>query len=106
MTITFVIPDVHAFQSGGNIYNKNLIAGLRKNGYAIEVLDLATFQQQAIAELEGYYFFDTLYFTQLASVFTKKNKRTQFWLIVHHLESLYPPKGWTCLLYTSPSPRD
>lgn len=101
MTITFVIPDVHAFQSGGNIYNKNLIAGLQKNGYSIEVLDLATFQQQAMNELKGYYFFDTLYFTQLDSVFAKKNKHTRFWLIVHHLESLYPPKGWTTTQYFS-----
>jgi len=99
--LTFVIPDVDAFQSGGNIYNKNLIIGLQKNGYAIEVLDLVAFQKRATEQLQGYYFFDTLYFSQLDSVFAKKNKQTQFWLIVHHLESLYPPKDWTTHQYFS-----
>ncbi len=118
-TITFVIPDVNAFQSGGNIYNKNLIAGLRANEQFIEVMDLATFQKQSVAQLKGHYFFDTLYFSQLASIFTKRNKvymerasitrssgstksfnvkakkKVHFWLIVHHLESLYPPKNWS-----------
>ena len=93
--ITFVIPDVNAFQSGGNIYNKNLIGGLRKNGYDSEILDFVGFKKKKIHQLEGHYFFDTLYFTHLESIFTKKNKDTQFWLIVHHLESLYPPKDWT-----------
>ena len=99
ISITFVIPDVHAFQSGGNIYNKNLIAGLRENGQVIEVMDLDGFKKLPIAQLQGHYFFDTLYFTQLAPVFAKKNKRIQLWLIVHHLESLYPPKNWTALNY-------
>ena len=127
-SITFVIPDVNAFQSGGNIYNKNLIAGLRENGAVIKVIDLAEFKKLPIYQLQGYYFFDTLYFTELASVFAKKNnisttinrmesatrtwssgstkpfeiksnKRVQFWLIVHHLESLYPPKNWTATTY-------
>ena len=93
-SITFVIPDVHAFQSGGNIYNKNLIAGLEQCGTTVKVLDLDGFRKKAIQQLQGYYFFDTLYFTQLEQIFTKKNKRASFWLIVHHLESLYPPKGW------------
>lgn len=97
--ITFVIPDVHAFQSGGNIYNKNLIAGLRENGAIIKVMDLVEFKEQLIAQLQGHYFFDTLYFTQLEQVFTRKSKQVQFWLIVHHLESLYPPKNWTALNY-------
>ncbi len=132
ISITFVIPDVHAFQSGGNIYNKNLIAGLRENGQVIEVMDLDGFKKLPIAQLQGHYFFDTLYFTQLAPVFAKKNKvystinrmesasipkaigtssgstkpfgiksnkQVHFWLIVHHLESLYPPKNWTALNY-------
>lgn len=99
ISLTFVIPDVNAFQSGGNIYNKNLITGLEQHGYAIKVMDLAQFKKQSISQLQGYYFFDTLYFTQLDQVFIKKNKQTQFWLIVHHLESLYPPKNWTAANY-------
>ena len=97
--ITFVIPDVNAFQSGGNIYNKNLIAGLQKNGYFPKIVDLVNFKKKTIQQLEGHYFFDTLYFAQLESIFTKRNKVTQFWLIVHHLESLYPPKDWTATNY-------
>jgi len=99
ISVTFIIPDVNAFQSGGNIYNKNLIAGLRKNGYVVDVLDLVAFQKQDINQQKGYYFFDTLYFAQLTQIFAKKNKQTQFWLIVHHLESLYPPKDWTTTDY-------
>lgn len=92
--ITFVIPDVNAFQSGGNIYNKNLIDGLLSIGYSIKVMDWDTFNN--VKEIgKGYYFFDTLYFAQLATFLPKKTNTAQFFLIVHHLESLYPPKNWT-----------
>ena len=93
--LTFVIPDVNAFQSGGNIYNKNLIEGLRKIGYKPIVMDLTTFLQISPSKLTGYYFFDTLYFNELAATFKGKNSTSYFYLIVHHLESLYPPEGWT-----------
>ena len=96
--ITFVIPDVTAFQSGGNIYNKNLIDGLKKNGQSIEVLDWAAFSK-VTAPLEGYYFFDTLYFRQLKKFLPQKAKNASCYLIVHHLESLYPPKDWTADAY-------
>lgn len=98
--IHFVIPDVNAFQSGGNIYNKNLIEGLLKIGYSIKVMEWEAFSM--LKELfKGYYFFDTLYFAQLASFLPKKTNNAQFFLIVHHLESLYPPKNWTSKDYFS-----
>mgnify|MGYP000353792131 CR=1 FL=1 len=38
ISIHFVIPDVNAFQSGGNIYNKHLIEGLNNLGYTPTIL--------------------------------------------------------------------
>ncbi|MEM1122514.1 MAG: glycosyltransferase family 4 protein [Bacteroidota bacterium] len=93
--ITFVIPDVNAFQSGGNIYNKHLIEGLRQNSLFPAVLSLEEFQQLNLTNLKGYYFFDTLYLSQLTELCQYPRKNSQFFLIVHHLESLYPPKGYT-----------
>jgi len=90
----FVIPDVNSFQSGGNIYNKNLIDGLLKIGYSINILDWNAFSNKQEL-LKGYYFFDTLYFIQLKKFLPRKEKHAYLFLIVHHLESLYPPKNWT-----------
>ena len=99
MDLTFVIPDVNAFQSGGNIYNKNLVLGLREINLHPSVMDLKAFQQRDAANLKGYYFFDTLYFKDLSKIFPQKNEDCHFFLIVHHLESLYPPKGWDSATY-------
>jgi len=93
--ITFIIPDVNAFQSGGNIYNKHLIEGLIQCGCTPQVLSLTAFKALNPKTLKGHYFFDTLYFTQLNNLFHLRHKNSQFFLIVHHLESLYPPKGYT-----------
>ncbi len=96
--INFVIPDVESFQSGGNIYNKNLINGLLEIGYTVKTMAWDAFSRKLDA-LEGYYFFDTLYFSKLEKLLPQKNKAIQCYLIVHHLESLYPPKGWTTKEY-------
>lgn len=97
-SVNFVIPDVKSFQSGGNIYNKNLIGGLVKIGYSIEVLDWNTYIKTKEGG-QGYYFFDTLYLIQLKEYLPRQRKNTYFFLIVHHLESLYPPKNWTSQRY-------
>lgn len=101
MDLTFVVPDVNAFQSGGNIYNKNLILGLRAMNLYPSVMDLKAFLQRDATNLQGYYFFDTLYFSELSKIFPQKKEHCQFFLIVHHLESLYPPKGWDSAAYFS-----
>ena len=93
-TIHFIIPDVDAFQSGGNIYNKNIVDGLLKIGKVVKVMDWDTFKARK-ESLRGYYFFDTLYFEQLAKILSKKVSGMYYYLIVHHLESLFPPKNWT-----------
>ena len=98
-SITFVIPDVDAFQSGGNIYNKKLIEGLREIGYVPKMWTLEQFQAQKKVGLEGSYFFDTLYFSAMETLFPLKKASVSFFLIVHHLESLYPPKNWTARDY-------
>jgi len=94
ISINFVIPDIESFQSGGNIYNKNLMDGLLKIGYSIRVMDWETFSKKKVL-LKSYYFFDTLYLAQLKKYLPKNNEDATFYLIVHHLESLYPPENWT-----------
>ena len=91
--IYFIIPDVNAFISGGNIYNKALINGLINLNISVHWQDLATFQKTKI-KTNGIYFFDTLYLSELREILSKKNQsESKFYLIVHHLESLYPPRG-------------
>ena len=62
-------------------------------------MDLQVFLKRDATSLKGYYFFDTLYFSELSKIFPQKKEDCQFFLIVHHLESLYPPKEWNGATY-------
>lgn len=78
MDLTFVVPDVNAFQSGGNIYNKNLVRGLQEIDLHPSVMDFQTFLQSDTTSLKGYYFFDTLYFSELSKIFSQKKEDCHF----------------------------
>lgn len=98
--IYFIVPDVDAFLSGGNIYNKNLIGHLKDNYLSVHQLSWQQFiNQEATLSTQGYYFFDTLYLSDLAQNIKKLSKLHSKFLIVHHLQSLYPPTGWNSEAY-------
>lgn len=87
MKLRFVIPDPEAFQSGGNLYNFHLVKALEHNGVVIQVVDFEQFVSGKERGDSTVCFIDTLYFEALKQLdFELKN----CFLIVHHLESLYP----------------
>jgi len=95
LKLYFVIPDPETFVSGGNIYNKKIIAALQSQGVEATRIDFVDFEKRnKQTEENACYFLDTLYLEQLNlptidAVFFKE----KCFLIVHHLESLYPQNG-------------
>ncbi len=89
-TIRFVIPSPEAFLSGGNLYNLNLIRALKKKGIRTQQMDFKEFSLQNVQESTAVYFIDTLYFEQLMGY---PHDLKNCFLIVHHLESLFPLNG-------------
>jgi glycosyltransferase involved in cell wall biosynthesis len=88
--LIFVVPDPDKFHSGGNLYNAALINALESFGQNCSIVEpeqlpVADFKKKSI------FFWDTLFLSQLA----KRQPDCNNWLIVHHLESLYPPVGYT-----------
>lgn len=90
--LIFIIPNPNDFHSGGNLYNAALINALKKKDLNIEQITLDRLRQkEAFYNEKAIFLWDTLYFDQLDIL----NPDCNNWLIVHHLESLYSPKGWT-----------
>lgn len=95
LQLTFVIPDPEAFHSGGNLYNASLIRALIGEGVSCSVAG-PHFLPGKFADLQSFFepekellLWDTLYLDQLDYLNPIQNN----WLIVHHLESLFPPAG-------------
>ena len=131
--IHFIIPDFTQFISGGNLYNQELMNAMQQySTISIHQWTIEEFSKQYQNIEKGLFIVDTLYLDEMKDLLRLKKKGQKFHLLVHHLESLYPPKGhsskdwfiekerplllpydgyivtseYTCLLYTSPSPRD
>ncbi len=88
--LNFVIPDPVSFHSGGNLYNAALIHALSAMGQECSLVNPAELSALRSTR-EEYFFWDTLFFDQLSYLLPKANN----WLIVHHLESLYPSEGFS-----------
>lgn len=82
--MTFLIPNPTTFRSGGNHYNQQLLRALDKLGLPFTIAHRAADIAPA-----GPIWVDTL----LAEEPLPPGRPR--WLIVHHLQSLYPPKGYT-----------
>lgn len=93
----FLIPDPAAFQSGGNLYNLQLMEALKVEGVTVKRISPKDLPSIGQDESRKYLFVDTLYLDQIQA-FQLKAGIAKI-LIVHHLESLYPPSGWTSERY-------
>ena len=94
--IYFILPDYTQFISGGNWYNQQLISALKKQSErTIYVWTFETFQRQYLNVETGIFIVDTLYLEEMKEILRLKNKGQSFHLLVHHLQSLFPPKGHT-----------
>lgn len=103
MKIYFVLPPNTHLISGGNLYNAHLIAELKKQYSAVEIINFSNYQQLIETKENAIFFIDTLFMEQLAELNWSENNRQKKhqknYLITHHLESLYPPKNWTQAQY-------
>ncbi len=93
-SIHFIIPDYTQFTSGGNLYNQELITAMQQ--HSARTIRLWTFEEidQQIKNIaKGLFIVDTLFLEEMKDILTLKKKGQEFYLLVHHLESLYPPKG-------------
>ena len=98
-TLFFLIPDTDSFVSGGNIYNKNLLAGLKAIGEKTAIINLECFEKKVSIKTNDYLFVDSLFFSEIHKLLKFNVLHSKKNLIVHHLTSLYPPKGINCDTY-------
>ena len=85
----FVVPDMYSLPSGGNRYNACLTEALSQIGADVSAVEWETFVEQGKA---GIFWIDTLYMERWATNPSPKPGQI-VGLLVHHLESLYPPQG-------------
>lgn len=84
-SLIFVVPPPASFHSGGNLYNAFLIKALEEEGVAC----FLTEPERPITGKKGTVFWDSLFLDRLEYL----DPSARNWLVVHHLESLYPPPG-------------
>ncbi|MEN0004559.1 MAG: glycosyltransferase family 4 protein [Bacteroidota bacterium] len=96
-SLLFVIPDTSAFQSGGNIYNANLVEALKRIGILITQQTIEQFAACTTTEVFDAIIWDSLYLQD--ALLGKALRRSPTFLLVHHLESLHPPEGWNSTAY-------
>lgn len=91
-TLTFVLPDDNEQPSGGNIYNAELIKGLKKLGQQVDIID---FEEYCCAPRNNaIYGVDSLFVSDLyQQPITVQPPKSHSFFIFHHLESLHPPEG-------------
>ena len=92
--LNFIVPEVDSFISGGNLYNKRLIAALRNmEQLQVRCLSIEKVPPQ-IGLLEGTIFLvDSLYLHSFSQRLPTKRKDQPVYLIVHHLYSMYPDES-------------
>ncbi|MCB0654269.1 MAG: glycosyltransferase family 4 protein [Saprospiraceae bacterium] len=86
-SLTFVVPPPASFHSGGNLYNAFLIEALKEEGVACSLTE----PEKLTTGNKGTVFWDSLFLGRLEYLDSSASN----WLIVHHLESLYPPEGFS-----------
>ena len=105
--IYFILPDYSQFISGGNWYNQQLVNALQEE--VVRPIYLWTFEaflQQYNNIKTGFFIVDTLYLEQMKDLLMMKKEGQSFHLLVHHLQSLYPPKNYTSKEWFDEKERD
>lgn len=89
----FVIPAFKSFTSGGNEYNFQLTKALLELGALVRI---HTFEEHPSWHQDDIIIWDSLYLFKKS-----KAKKGKHYLLVHHLESLYPPQDWTSKAFSN-----
>ena len=88
--LVFVLPPDSHLISGGNIYNRELTAAVRRQR-AIDEVSVAEWQRLVASGAAGVFFIDTLILEEfLRHVPERPAPGQRFVLVVHHLPSLEP----------------
>jgi glycosyltransferase involved in cell wall biosynthesis len=91
----FVLPDMEEIPSGGNLYNAHLIGALRQLRPEVVVVDWPDYLDLRQAGKPGIFWIDTLFLDAYKELPPHDYEQQREGLIVHHLESLYPPRGYS-----------
>ena len=98
--IYFLVPEPEGMVSGGNIYNRHLIDALNNIGVYTEIIQPSDFPFLLFDKNKKTpVFIDTLYLKDTKPIIQKYKDQLFSVLIVHHLESLYPPKNHSSVDY-------
>jgi glycosyltransferase involved in cell wall biosynthesis len=89
----FVIPDTQLFQSGGNLYNRQLLDALTRKGVLIREATVEQWPEVKDEHAWSAIFWDSLYLEHPS--FAEAAARHTIYMMIHHLESLFPPAGTT-----------
>ncbi|MFK7920815.1 MAG: glycosyltransferase family 4 protein [Bacteroidia bacterium] len=89
----FVLPEIQDIPSGGNLYNAQLIGALREQGISLETIDFQAYLAARTEAKPGVYWIDTLFLDQFGELPEMDAPQMIHGLLVHHLDSLYPPDG-------------
>ncbi|MEL6653830.1 MAG: glycosyltransferase family 4 protein [Bacteroidota bacterium] len=89
----FVLPEIQEIPSGGNLYNAQLIGALREQGVGLETIDFPTYLEAREQQLNGFFWIDTLFLEEFGALPELAPSGMIHGLLVHHLDSLYPPTG-------------
>lgn len=82
--------------SGGNLYNHFFLKALKANHWTVQQIELEQLQLNNKKEaVKKILIVDTLYLTQITPQIAKLKEEWYIILLVHHLESMYPPKNYS-----------
>jgi len=92
-TINFVLPDDRHLPSGGNLYNEKLIQALLQLGQSVKIMSFPEYHKAIQADKAGIYGVDSLFVEEMHKLLEYSPKKAFSFFIMHHLQSLFPPKG-------------
>ncbi len=96
MQLRFVVPNPNSFQSGGNLYNAQLFHAIKEKVVDVQMIDFERFRIEKEEAGNKFYFIDTLYLEEIRGL---NSELKNCYLIVHHLESLYPGEGDSAAIF-------
>jgi glycosyltransferase involved in cell wall biosynthesis len=84
----FVVPDIFGQSTGGTVFNRELISGLRARDVPADVLDVTAAERALQAGLGGTYWIDTLFLTIVPKLARLTGPGQELGLLAHYLPSL------------------
>ncbi|MDF9795648.1 glycosyltransferase involved in cell wall biosynthesis [Catalinimonas alkaloidigena] len=90
-SLYFVLPHDRHLPSGGNVYNEQLMAALRRYGQDVEIMEFSHYRKAILRDQAGFYAVDSLFVEDMKPLLNHNPQRAFSFFILHHLQSLFPP---------------